>query len=76
MVLDGDDWLETNALEKIADKLDSTGELDVVAFAATRTRTDPIDQAKAERLSNFQKPESEGVYSGQDAIRRAKPGAG
>ncbi len=76
VVLDGDDWLEADALEKLSARIDAEGELDVIAFAATRTRTDPIDPTKAERLSNFRKEDSEVVFTGQDAIRRAKPAAG
>ncbi len=76
VVLDGDDWLEIDALETLSARIDADGPLDVVAFAATRTRTDPIDPAKAERLANFPHTASEGVFTGADAIRRAKPAIG
>ncbi len=77
VVLDGDDWLERDALEELAKKIASAeAQLDVIAFAATRTRTDPVDPAKAERLSNFPPSAAEGVFSGQEAIRKARPALG
>ncbi|MCR5415029.1 MAG: glycosyltransferase [Kiritimatiellae bacterium] len=77
VVLDGDDWVRGDMLETLAAKIDSAGgDLDVIAFAATRTRTDPPDPASAERLANFPPSAGEGVFTGADAIRRARPSMG
>jgi len=34
VVVDGDDWLATEMLEKLAEKLNKTGQLDILSFAA------------------------------------------
>ena len=71
-VLDGDDWLVPDMLEKLAGKLQKTGEVDVLTFAAVTTDRDDVDLEHAKRFSNFSKSDDEdGVFSGLDAIRRS-----
>jgi len=76
VVLDGDDWLDPSALATLAARIDADGPLDVVAFAALFTRGDAPDSARAYRFSNFPPAAAEGVFSGADAIRRARPSSG
>ncbi len=76
VVLDGDDWLMPDALEKIAAKLDSTGELDVLSFAALTVPDEESDLKSAARLSNFRPQDAEGVFSGIDAIRKTGANGG
>ena len=71
VVLDGDDWLAEDMLKKLADKLEQTGIVDVLSFAAVGTETEDVDPASAPKLTNFSSGDQEGVFSGQDAIRRA-----
>ena len=70
-VLDGDDWLSTDMLEKLADKLNRTGPLDVLSFAAVSTESEDVDLEKASRLTNFTQSDAVGVFSGSDVIRQA-----
>ncbi len=70
--LDGDDWLATDMLEKLAGKLSQTGELDVLAFAGATLSSEDGDMSAAARISNFTGRDADaGVFSGADAIRRA-----
>ncbi len=71
VVLDGDDWLREDMLEKLADKLKQTGTVDVLSFAAVSTKTENVDPSSAPKLTNFFSGDQKGVFSGQDAIRRA-----
>ena len=71
VVLDGDDWIVPDMLEKLAAKLAVTGDVDVLSFAAVTTESDTIDMARAPRLTNFRAADAEEVFSGQEAIRRA-----
>lgn len=76
VVLDGDDWLFETLLEKLDRKLKETGEVDVLAFAAVTTPDENADLARAPRLTNFLPADAEGVFSGQEALRRAGRGGG
>lgn len=71
VVLDGDDWIAPDMLEKLERKLRQTGPLDVLAFAAVATTDDTVDWAHALRLTNFRPSDEDGVFTGFDAIRRA-----
>lgn len=71
VVLDGDDWLAEDMLEKLADKLRQTGIVDVLSFAAVSTETEDVDPASVQKLTNFSPGDQDGVFSGQDAIRKA-----
>ena len=71
VVLDGDDWLAEDMLEKLADKLGQTGPLDVLSFMAVSTETEDVDPASARRFTNFSPKDRTGTFSGQDAIRKA-----
>lgn len=71
VVLDGDDWITPDMLEKLAAKLESTGTVDVLAFAAISTETEDVNVKGAPRLTNFRPSDTNGVFSGIDAIRRA-----
>ena len=71
VVLDGDDWIVPDMLEKLDAKLRETGEVDVLAFAAVSTEGEEADLAHAARMTNFRPGDAEGVFSGVEAIRRA-----
>lgn len=68
--VDGDDWVRTDMLERLAAKLDDTGEVDVLAFAADTLQSGDEYPAKAKRMSNFGARDAEGTFTGLDAIRR------
>lgn len=67
--LDGDDWLAPCMLERLADRLRETGDVDILAFAAVTTTQDTVDWGTAPRLSNFDPADAHGVLSGFDALR-------
>ena len=69
-VLDGDDWLADDMLEKLAEKLAATGPVDILSFAAVTTGSDTVDMERAERLTNFRAEDAAEVFSGLEAIRR------
>ena len=69
VVLDGDDWLELDALAKIDAKLRAVGNVDVLSFAASATESE--DTRNAQRISNFTSSDESGAFSGAEAIRRA-----
>lgn len=69
-VLDGDDWLMPDMLEKLAEKLEKTGPVDVLTFAAATTESEDVDPDTARRFTNFGQSDGNGVFSGLDAIRR------
>lgn len=69
--LDGDDWFMPEMLEKLAEKLEKTGPVDVLAFAAASTENDGIDMKTAKHFTNFRPSDENGVFSGLDAIRRS-----
>ena len=71
VVLDGDDWLLPDMLEQLFRKLEKTGEVDVLEFAAVSTQSETVDWDHAKRFSNFRKSDEDDVFSGPDAIRRA-----
>ena len=76
-VVDGDDWLVPDMLEKLAAKLKKTGEIDVLTFAAVSTDCDNADIEHAKHFSNFRRSDDEGgVFSGLDAIRRSGKNGG
>ncbi len=70
VVLDGDDWLAEDMLEKLADKLQKTGTVDVLSFAAVTTSSEDIDWELAPSLTNFRASDETEVFSGMDAIRK------
>ena len=75
--IDGDDWLMPDMLEKLAAKLEKTGMVDVLTFAAVSTDREDADPDHAKRFSNFRKADDEdGVFSGLDAIRRSGQNGG
>lgn len=71
VVLDGDDWLAEDMLEKLAGKLDQTGEVDLLSFVAISTETEMVDPVSARRLTNFSAEDENNSFSGLDAIRKA-----
>ena len=71
VVLDGDDWIVPDMLEKLSRKLAEVGEVDVLSFAAVTTESDEADIKHAPRLTNFRKADETGVFDGPNAIRRA-----
>ena len=71
VVLDGDDWIVDDMLEKLAAKLEKTGTVDVLSFVAVTTELDDVDVEQCAKNSNFsRKDDEDGVFSGMDAIRR------
>ena len=68
--IDGDDWVREDMLERLAQRLGATGEVDVLAFAADTVQDGDEHPAKARRISNFGKRDEDGVFTGLDAIRR------
>jgi len=74
VILDGDDWLAPDALARLAEKLDATGPVDVLAFAALATPDENAPPERTERLANFSPADASSVVSGPDALRRAVRG--
>ena len=70
VAVDGDDWIAPAALEKLAAKLDATGQVDVLTFEAVTTEEDDVDWANAHRISNFGAADANRIFSGFEAIRR------
>lgn len=70
VVIDGDDWLSIEMLEKLSKKLQATGSVDVLSFKAVTTINDNVDWENDNVLSNFRKTDEESVFSGIDAIHR------
>lgn len=68
--IDGDDWLSNKMLEKLLEKLQGTGPVDVLAFTAISTEKDDVDWERNAKYTNFRAKDAEGVFSGLDAIRR------
>ena len=72
VVVDGDDWLSVDMLEKLANKLHETGMVDVVSFAFIKCRNgEEADWVHASCETNFNANEAKGLFSGSDAIRFA-----
>ena len=71
VALDGDDWFFPDMLEKLADKLKQTGEVDVLSFAAVSTESDEVDWDNARGFSNFKPEDEKDVFTGLEAIRRS-----
>ena len=70
VVLDGDDWIVPDMLEKLAKKLEITGDVDVLSFAAITTETEDVTFSDLPKLTNFRSKDAEGVFTGVEAIRR------
>jgi glycosyltransferase involved in cell wall biosynthesis len=71
IILDGDDWLAEDMMEKLAAKLERTGSVDVLSFIAVTTKTEDVDPTSARKLTNFSANDQNGTFSGLDAIRKA-----
>jgi glycosyltransferase involved in cell wall biosynthesis len=71
VAIDGDDWFTPDMLEKLADKLGQTGEVDVLTFAAVSTETENVNPASARKFSNFTGEDETRIFSGLDAVRRS-----
>lgn len=69
VVLDGDDWLMPDMLEKLNKRLHDDGPLDVLAFSAITVPDEASDLANARRITNFRPSDQEGVFTGDHAIR-------
>lgn len=69
-VLDGDDWIAPDMLEKLAEKLGETGPADVVSFAAATVESEAADWNEARRITNFGASDEKDVFSGREAVRR------
>jgi len=73
VVVDGDDWIVPDMLETLAAKLDTTGSLDVLAFAAQSSPPPKVSQCSGKMvISNFRESDDGAgqVFSGLEAIRR------
>ncbi|MBQ9336020.1 MAG: glycosyltransferase family 2 protein [Lentisphaeria bacterium] len=70
VVLDGDDWLVPEALEKLDAKLRKTGTVDVLAFAAVTTVSDEVNWQLTPKITNFRPSDCDRIFSGPDAIRK------
>ena len=70
VVIDGDDWLSIEMLEKLSKKLQATGPVDVLSFKAVTTINDNVDWENDTVFSNFRETDEAEVFSGIDAIRR------
>jgi glycosyltransferase involved in cell wall biosynthesis len=71
VVLDGDDWLAEDMLEKLADKLGQTGSVDLLSFIAVSTESEDADPDSVRKFTNFSAADQDGTFSGPDAIRKA-----
>ena len=71
VAIDGDDWFAPDMLEKLAAKLEQTGPVDVLAFAAVTTESDDVDWDKAGSFSNFGAKDEQDVFTGIEAVRRS-----
>ena len=70
--LDGDDWLADDMLERIAQSLKESGEVDVMAFAMSSTTTNKVDWNRSSSwITNFRPADEHVVFTGFDAIRKA-----
>ncbi len=75
VVIDGDDWIVPDMLEKLHSKLELNKPLDVLSFAAVQTSSDDVDSMqllRAPRITNFRPEDAKGVFSGLEAIRRSR----
>ena len=70
VVLDGDDWLAVDLLEKLDRKTRKCGELDIIAFGSLTMPDGVTDLTLAHQLTNFSAADAEGVFSGVEALRR------
>ena len=71
VVLDGDDWIRLDMLERLADKIEEIGPVDVLAYAAVTTESETVDLSTASRISNFKASDANEKFSGIEAIRRS-----
>ena len=72
VVLDGDDWLAPDLLERLRNRLDADGEVDLVAFAAIQTEDETADWTATDGwTTNFTPDDAHGHFSGQEALRKA-----
>ena len=69
--VDSDDWILPNMLEVLGNKLKKTDPLDVLSFDVVSIEGDDVDLEQAKRFTNFSVSDTEGIFSGPDAIRRA-----
>jgi len=70
VILDGDDWITPDMLEKLSIKLQKTGVVDILSFAAVSTETEDVDWEHAARITNFRAADADDTFTGLDAIRR------
>lgn len=70
VILDGDDWLAENTLEKLSAKLLGIGQVDILSFAAISTESENINWEQSPRITNFSVSDEQDVFTGQEAIRR------
>ena len=69
--VDGDDWIVEDMLEKLFEKLQQTGSLDILAFACVTTQSEDVDLSTAPKHTNFTAQDANEVFSGPDGIRRS-----
>ena len=70
VVIDGDDWVSVEMLEKLSMKLQTTGPVDVLSFMGVTTTKDTVDWDKDKKITNFRANDADGVFTGLEAIRR------
>ena len=75
VIIDGDDWVATDMLEKLSNKLNETGPLDILAFAAEYASCNSTTANNTNRknaITNFQDTDATplDLFSGREAIRR------
>ena len=71
VAVDSDDWILPHMLETLENKLNTTGPLDVLSFDVVSLEDENADIEHAKRISNFSASDTDVVFSGLDAIRRA-----
>ena len=70
-IIDGEDWFVPDMLEKLAEKLKITGEVDVLTFVAVSTEDENVDVEHSKRITNFRQSDETAVFTGLDAVRRS-----
>jgi CDP-glycerol glycerophosphotransferase len=76
LFIDGDDWIVDDMLEQLECRLQSTGDVDILAFAAVTTEKDTVDIKKAPFVTNFTLLDDNSTFSGLEAIRKTKKNGG
>lgn len=74
--IDGDDWIVVDMLEQLECKLQDTGDVDILAFAAVTTEQDIIDIRKAPFITNFTPSDDNSTFTGLEAIRKTRKNGG